>query len=237
MDIQTEVAKRLRNHLSSVQHEQFDLYLRRLLEDRRSANLTSLDDPELIQRRLFLESIALLEALEKAGALASPVIDMGTGAGIPGLPFKIVRPELEMTLVEANGKKARFVKETVEDLGLAGVFVIQARAEELAQEQDQRAAYALALARAVAPLRILVELALPFVRTGGFLAAPKGSAAAREIREAENALALCRGAVERSEPLDVPSPGPAPTLVLVRKIGETPGRYPRRAGIPRKRPL
>lgn len=237
MDIQTEVAKRLRNHLSSVQHQQFDLYLRMLLEARRRAGLTSLADRDSIQRRHFLESIALLDALEGAGVLASPVIDVGTGAGIPGLPLKIARPDLVMTLVEATGKKARFLEAVVQELGLTGVSVLQARAEELAQDPDQRAAYALALARAVAPLRILVELTLPFVSIGGCLAAPKGSGAAREVKEAEKALAVCGGAVERVDRLDVPGPGPAPTLVLVRKVSETPERYPRRPGIPRKRPI
>ena len=236
MDIQTEVAKRLRNHLSSVQQEQFDLYLRMLLEARRRASLTSLADRASIQRRHFLESIALLGALEDAGVVASPVIDIGTGAGIPGLPVKIARPDLVMTLVEATGKKTRFLEAVVQELGLTGVSVLQARAEELAQEPDQRAAYALALARAVAPLRVLVELTLPFVRIGGCLAAPKGSGAAREVTEAEKALFVCGGAVERIERLDVPA-GPPPTLVLVRKVAETPKAYPRRAGIPRKRPL
>jgi len=237
MDIQTEVAKRLRNHLSSVQHEQLDLYLRMLLEARRRASLTSLADRESIQRRHFLESIALLSALEDAGVVASPVIDIGTGAGIPGLPVKIARPDLEMTLVEATGKKARFVKAVVQQLGLPGVSVLHARAEELAHDPSHRAVYALALARAVAPLRILVELTLPFARIGGCLATPKGSGAAREVKEAEKALAVCGGAVERVERLDIPAPGPAPTLVLVRKVAETPEGYPRRAGIPRKRPL
>ncbi len=237
MDFATAVAKRLRNHLSSVQHEQFDLYFQGLTAARRRAGLTSLRDRESIERRHFLESIALLSALLDYGVVKSPVIDIGTGAGFPGLPVKIVLPDLEMTLVEATGKKVRFLEETVHLLGLKGVSVLQARAEELAHDSQYRSVYALGLARAVAPLRVLVELALPFLRVGGCLATPKGSGAEREVREAQNALAICGGTVELVKPLELPAAGPRPVLVLVRKSLETPERYPRRPGIPNKRPL
>jgi 16S rRNA (guanine527-N7)-methyltransferase len=237
MNLQDTVRKQLRNHLSPAQHEAFDLYVRKLLDARRRTNLTSLRDRDAIERRLFLESIALLNALTDAGAVESPVIDVGTGAGIPGLPLKIMRPDLEVVLLDATGKKVRFLEEVLRHLGLNGVRVLQGRAEELAHDLAHREAYALALARAVAPLRILVELALPFVRQGGYLAAAKGSGAAREVREAEKALAECGGAIDRLVSLDVPGPGPVPTLVLVRKIAPTPQRYPRRTGLPQKRPL
>ena len=237
MNLQDTVRKQLRNHLSPAQHEAFDLYARKLLDARRRTNLTSLRDRDAIERRLFLESIALLNALTDAGAVESPVIDVGTGAGIPGLPLKIMRPDLEVVLLDATGKKVRFLEEVVRHLGLNGVRVLQGRAEELAHDPAHREAYALALARAVAPLRILVELALPFVRQGGYLAAAKGSGAAREVREAEKALAECGGAIDHLLPLDVPGPGPAPTLVLIRKVAHTPERYPRRTGVPQKRPL
>ena len=205
------VCNGLRKHLSAVQQEQFEIYLQRLLEDRRRANLTALRDRQSIERRHFGESAALLDALERAAVVESPVIDVGTGAGIPGL--------------------------TVRELRLSGVTVCHARAEDLARGAEHRGVYGLALARAVAPLRILAELALPFLYVGGHLATPKGSGAEREMREAANALAVCGGTVELVERLEVPVPGPAPTLVLVRKTAETPDRYPRRPGMPRKRPL
>jgi len=231
------VCNGLRKHLSAVQQEQFEIYLQRLLEDRRRANLTALRDRQSIERRHFGESAALLDALERAGVVESPVIDVGTGAGIPGLPFKIARPDLDVTLVESSAKKAQFLEETVRELRLSGVTVCHARAEDLARGAEHRGVYGLALARAVAPLRILVELALPFLYVGGHLATPKGSGAEREMREAANALAVCGGTVELVERLEVPVPGPAPTLVLVRKTAESPDRYPRRPGMPRKRPL
>jgi 16S rRNA (guanine527-N7)-methyltransferase len=237
MDLRMAVGKGLRKHLRSVQHEQFEIYLQRLLKGRRRAGLTSLRDRPSIERRHFAESAALLNALERAGVVESPVIDIGTGAGIPGLPFKIARPDLELTLLEASAKKVRFLEETVRELRLSDVAVFHARAEDLAHDSEHRGVYALGLARAVAPLRILVELALPFLRMGGYLATPKGSGADRELREAGKELAVCGGTVQLVERLAVPGPGPAPTLVIVRKVAETPERYPRRAGIPRKRPL
>jgi len=230
-------ANRLRIHLSQEQVEAFRVYLESLVAERRSAALTSLAEPDAIQRRHFVESLALLRALEDAGALGARAIDIGTGAGFPGLPIKIARPALELTLLEATGKKAAFLERLVARLGLTGVTVVQARAEDLARDTSHRAAYDLALARAVAPLPALVEVALPFLRTGGYLAAPKGSGAPREVREAERALRECGGVVELVQPLDVPRPQKAPTLVLVRKVRETPDRFPRRAGIPFRRPL
>lgn len=237
MDISSAAGKRLRIHLSSVQSEAFETYYEELISARKRISLTSLRDRESIERRHFLESLALLRAVEDAGALGSPVIDIGSGAGFPGVPIKIARPDLELTLLEATEKKAAFLGRLIARLGLTGVRVIHGRAEDVAHDPEQREVYTLAVARAVAPLPALVELALPFVRVGGYLATPKGSAAAREVREAEKALSVCGGAVEAVSKLDVPPPGPAPTLVLVRKVAETPERYPRRPGVPSKRPL
>lgn len=190
-----------------------------------------------IYRRHFGESLALLVALEDAGIELSTLIDIGTGAGFPGLPMKVARPDLDVTLVEATGKKARFLETMVDELQLEGVRVLQARAEDLGRESDLREAFALAVARTVAPLPVLLELTLPFVRVGGYLAAPKGSAAPREISESANALSELGGEIVSTAPLDLPIEGPTPTLVLVKKVAPIPDRYPRRAGIPNKRPL
>src|SRR6266498_3601470 len=147
MDSRMAVGKELRKHLGSVQHEQFEIYLQRLLKDRRRAGLTSLRDRPSIEGRHFAESAAFLRALERAGVVESPVIDIGTGAGIPGLPFKIARPDLEMTLLEASAKKVRFLEETLVELRLSGVAAVQARAEDLAHDPEHRGVYGLALDR------------------------------------------------------------------------------------------
>ena len=130
MDFANAVGKRLRIHLSAGQREAFDVYYQELVSIRGRVNLTSLRDRESIERRHFLESLALLKAIEDAGTLASPVIDLGSGAGFPGVPMKIVRPELQMTLLEATEKKAAFLRALVERLSLQEVQVINRRAEE-----------------------------------------------------------------------------------------------------------
>jgi 16S rRNA (guanine527-N7)-methyltransferase len=201
------------------------------------AGLVSKGDLEAIEQRHFAESLALGEALQERRVLLSPVIDIGSGAGFPGLPMKIAWPALEMTLLEATAKKAAFLKLAIAELGLTGVRVVMGRAEDAGRDPAHRGAYALALARAVAPLPALIELALPFLRPGGVLASPKGSAALREVAESEKALREIGGAVVEVTALPIEGRGPVPTLIIIRKDGPTPERYPRRAGMPRKRPL
>ncbi|HEY5626051.1 MAG TPA: 16S rRNA (guanine(527)-N(7))-methyltransferase RsmG [Dehalococcoidia bacterium] len=212
-------------------------YAAMIRAERERASLLSRGSLDEIEQRHFAESLALLRALEERELLLSPALDIGSGAGLPGLPIKIARPELRLTLLESNEKKAAFLERAITELGLDGADVITARAEEAGRLPEHRVAYKLALARAVAPLRVLAELALPFLALGGVLAAPKGSSAAKEVREAEAALTELGGAVDQTVPLEVPGAARAPTLVIVRKTGETPARYPRRPGIPRKRPL
>jgi len=230
-------AKRLRFELTQGQLETFRRYLEELEAARPRLRLTALTEPESVQRRHFLEPLALLVALEKMGPLGGTAIDVGSGAGFPGLPVKIVRPGLKLTLVEAHGRRAAFLEHLVGRLGLEDVTVVNGRAEDVAREPRHREAYDVALARAVAPLPALVELTLPFLRVGGLLAAPKGSRARREVSEAAAALRACGGVVESVRPLDVPGAETPPTLVVVRKTSNTPDRFPRRSGIPAKRSL
>ncbi len=237
MRILADGAKRLRFGLRPGQLKKFQTYLDELKAARPRLRLTALTDPEAVQRRHFLEPLALLAALEEIDALGKTAIDIGSGAGFPGLPIKIVRPALRLTLLEANAKRAAFLERLVQRLSLERVTVINDRAEEVAHNPEYREAYDLVLARAVAPLPTLVELTLPFLRLGGVLAAPKGSGAPREVREAAAALRACGGHVESIHPLQIPGAETSPTLVIVRKASDTPQRFPRRTGIPAKRPL
>lgn len=237
MRILADGAKRLRFGLRPGQLKKFRTYLDELKAARPRLRLTALTDPEAVQRRHFLEPLALLAALEEIDALGKTAIDIGSGAGFPGLPIKIVRPALRLTLLEANAKRAAFLERLVQRLSLERVTVVNDRAEEVAHNPEHREAYELVLARAVAPLPTLVELTLPFLRLGGVLAAPKGSGAPREVREAAAALRACGGHVESIHPLQVPGAETSPTLVIVRKASDTPQRFPRRTGIPAKRPL
>jgi len=237
MRILADGAKRLRFGLRPGQLELFRTYLDELKAARPRLRLTALTDPEAVQRRHFLEPLALLAALEEIDALGKTAIDIGSGAGFPGLPIKIVRPALRLTLLEANAKRADFLERLVQRLSLERVTVVNDRAEEVAHNPEHREAYELVLARAVAPLPTLVELTLPFLRLGGVLAAPKGSGAPREVREAAAALRACGGHVESIHRLQIPGAETSPTLVIVRKTSDTPQRFPRRTGIPAKRPL
>lgn len=237
MDAFAAVVNELRMPLTTDQLGQFDLYARRLLEENRRTNLTSTRDREGVYRRHFAESLAIVRLIEDRNVELSPMIDVGAGAGFPGLPIKIARPDVELTLLEATGKKIRFLEAMVSELGLSGVRVIQGRAEDIAREPEHRERYRLTLARAVAPLPALLELTLPFLSTGGVLVAPKGSALEREVNTSPNALATLGGEIEATVALEMAAGGPKQTLVIVRKIGITPDQYPRRAGMPAKRPL
>ncbi len=237
MDTLTAVLKELSLGLTPDKAAALARYAAMIRAERERAALVSRRSMDMIEGRHFAESLALLRALEERALLLSPALDIGSGAGFPGLPIKIARPDLRLTLLESNEKKAAFMERAIAELSLDGASVVTARAEAAGRLPEHRAAYALVLARAVAPLRVLAELALPFLAIGGVLAAPKGSAAPREVREARAALEELGGAVEETSRLKVPAQGRGPTLLIVRKTGETPGRYPRRPGIPRKRPL
>ena len=200
-------------------------------------NLTAIRSAEGIERRLFLDALALLAALQQRDLLptGSRVLDIGSGAGLPGIPLAIARPDLRITLLEATSKKCTFLRETIEALGLPHADVAEGRAEELAHDPVLRGSFDLVIARAVAALPVLVEYAVPFLRVGGHLAASKGIGARREVHEAAHALEEL-GAVVR-EAVALPVQDVASTLVLVEKVRPTPERYPRRTGIPSKRPL
>lgn len=239
MEVLARTAEGLGLPLNAQQLQQFEGYYHQLIAANRRVSLTSITDYHEVQRRHFGESLAVGVALYQAGVLkpdeAASVLDLGAGAGFPGLPMRIVHPALRLTILETTRKKTAFLEHLLARLGLEDVVVITGRAETVAHEPTHREGYDLVLARAVAPLAVLVELALPFLKLGGFLATPKGSRAPQEMAEARRALETCGGRIASAEPL--PSPALPLTLVLVEKIAPTPAAYPRRPGIPTKRPL
>jgi 16S rRNA (guanine527-N7)-methyltransferase len=239
MEVLARTAQALGLPLNPRQLQQFEEYYHQLIAANQRASLTSITDYQEVQRRHFGESLAVGAALYRAGVLkpdeAARVLDLGAGAGFPGLPMRIVHPALRLTILEATRKKTAFLERLLARLGLEDVTVITGRAEAVAHEPAHREGYDLVLARAVAPLAALVELALPFLEVGRCLATPKGSRAPEEMVEASRALTLCGGRIVSAEPL--PSPTLPLTLVLVEKTDPTPAIYPRRPGIPAKRPL
>ncbi|HVC31511.1 MAG TPA: 16S rRNA (guanine(527)-N(7))-methyltransferase RsmG [Steroidobacteraceae bacterium] len=229
-------AAQLGVELAAAQQQAFGLYLDLLLQGNRVVNLTSLREPDAVERRHLLESLAFGALLAGRGLLTAGVriLDLGSGGGLPGIPLKLAWPEVALTLLEATARKARFLEGAIAALGLPRAAVLYGRAEALAHDPNLRGQFDLVSARAVAALPALVELALPFLTLGGTLAAVKGSRAPAELTAAHEALRVCGGRVVATEPL--PAEGPL-HLILIEKISETPLTYPRRPGRPAAAPL
>lgn len=224
--------------LGALQLARFDAYRDMLLERNARVNLTAIRDPADVERRLFFDALRMLPALDAAvmsdadGQRATRLVDVGTGAGFPGLALKIARPDLDVTLVEATGKKVAFLRGVIAALDLDGVVAVHARAEDLGHDPRHRGAYRVVTARAVAPLAVLLELCVPLLRVGGVGLFPKGASIGEERRDAEYAARAVGAAI-----VDHPVTVDGARLVRVVKTGPTPGRLPRRAGIPAQEPL
>ena len=233
-------AQALGIHLTGSQQAAFQLYYEELVAWNAKFNLTAITGYEQVQIRHFLDSLSCLLADEVREALSCPnphVIDIGAGAGFPGIPLKIICPNIHLTLVESTGKKVRFLEHIVARLGLSRVSALNTRAEELAHSPDHRERYDLALARAVADLPVLVEYTLPFCRIGGCVIAQKGESGAAEAWSAERSISLLGGELRQVMALELAGLPEDRSLVIIGKVSPTPAKYPRRTGIPSKRPL
>lgn len=237
LPILVEGARELGLDLTQEQIERFQTFHDVLVDWAERVSLTSVKDIEGIQRRHFLESAALVAVLNEHGISlkGKSLIDVGSGTGVPGLPLKILEPSLQLTLVEAKQRKSEYLSALLPELGFDDVLVLTRRAEELGHDERLREQYDFAAAKALAPLRTLLELTLPFVRMGGIVLAPKGKEAENEVEEARVALETLKGSIRAVEPL--PLAQPAQFVILVDKDLPTPERFPRRPGMPAKRPL
>jgi 16S rRNA (guanine527-N7)-methyltransferase len=223
----------------------YQIYSDELLAWNQQFNLTAVTDPEQVQTRHFLDSLALIPALAANEGVSIPtllsrnlrVVDVGAGAGFPGLALRIVWPRARISLIEATGKKVRFLEHVAEKLGFNDVRLIQGRAEELGLKEPYRAGYDLVLARAVATLPTLVEYLLPMARRGGQVVAYKGSAAPEEAMCAEQGIRTLGGRLTKLIPVEIPGLVETRVLVLIDKVAQTPDGYPRGRGLPRKHPL
>jgi 16S rRNA (guanine527-N7)-methyltransferase len=225
----------LGKRLTTPQLRQFEIFERELLDWNRRVNLTAITEIPAIWVQHFLDSLSCWIALrESPGAR---VVDVGTGAGFPGVPLKILEPSLRLTLVEATGKKVAFCRHLVERLELRDVQVVHARAEVVGQDPAHRESYDWSVARAVADLPVLLEYLLPLTRIGGAALAQKGEDAPSQAQAATRALSLLGGELSRVIPVDLPGVAQTRHLVVVRKVASTPAQFPRRPGIPAKRPL
>lgn len=213
----------------------FEWYGRELAEWNKRVNLTAIRDPEEIEIKHFLDSLSCLQVMQPAPG--DRVVDVGTGAGFPGLPLKIIYPQIRLTLVESIGKKLKFCRHVVHTLGLKDVEILQVRAENLGQERTHRQRYDWAVARAVAVMPVLVEYLLPLLRVGGQAVIQKGESGPREAQDAEYAIKILGGQLNQIRKVELPRVVETRHLILIDKAAATPDRYPRRAGIPSKRPL
>lgn len=237
MERLTAAVKQILNlDLTPTQLAAFRVYAKELAEWNEKFNLTAIKTPAEVEIKHFADSVSCLLALRNGnGSLR--VIDVGTGAGFPGLPLKIMCPDLRLTLVESVGKKVTFLNHMVTALGFKDVQVIQGRAEELGQQPAHREKYDWAVARAVAEMRTLLEYLLPLAKKGGKVLAQKGESAPVEAQAAEHAAQLLGGSLERIVPVELPSIVEPRYLVIFNKASATPQRYPRRTGLPSKEPL
>jgi len=213
----------------------FKKYEEVLLEWNKNVNLTAIRDGEGIRNKHFLDSLTCMLAWRDRPP--ERLIDIGTGAGFPGIPLKIIMPRLQLTLVESVGKKLEFCRHMVEVLGLENVTCLQARAEELGLAREHREKYDWAVARAVANLPVLAEYLLPLVRVGGGMLAQKGETGPAEAHKADRAIHVLGGRIKQLIPVLLPGVTEERFLVVVDKVSATPPGYPRRIGLPAKRPI
>jgi len=225
--------------LNKGQIEKFDLFASLLKEENKRMNLTSVDDIDQIRPRHFCDSVAAIDIIEKffEGSSSVSLVDIGSGAGFPALALAIALEHLNVTSVEATGKKVAFQQRVIDEAGIANAKAVQGRGEELAHEVNCRERFDVATARAVAPLGILTELALGFVKCGGYFLAWKGAKGVEEIAEATAAIEIMGGEIVEQVPYKIGAEESNLSIVCIKKIKPTPKQYPRKYGAIKKQPL
>lgn len=228
--------------IDSNQMEQLNLYREMLSQRNKTMNLTSINDPQDVEMKHFIDSVSIIpylqQAISKAGTSLEScnIIDVGTGAGFPGLPLKIIFPDIKITLMDSLQKRVVFLQDVVDSLKLKDINCLHGRAEDMAQLPQHREKYDIAVARAVAPLPVLSEYCLPFVRNNMIFAAMK-SKLSEEIDISEYSIKVLGGQIETLHEFYLPGTDMFRSLLIIRKKSATPPKYPRKAGKPEKEPL
>jgi len=234
-EILSQVMEQYGQFLQPKQEMLFIKYYQLLIEWNNKFNLTAITDPREVVVKHFIDSISCLtDEFFPAGC---KIIDVGTGAGFPGIPLKIVRPDLQLTLVDSLLKRVGFLEKVVTELSLDSVSVIHSRSEDIGQQAKYREQFQVVCARAVAKLNVLAELCLPLLVIGGTFVVLKGLNYQEEILQAGNALKTLGGTVDRVVPVKLPGIDDRRAVIYIKKERQTPERFPRRAGIPEKKPL
>jgi len=221
--------------LSDSQIQSFDKYSKELVEWNKKFNLTAIKDSQSITVKHFLDSLSCLNVIKDIDHIS--LIDIGTGAGFPGIPIKIILPQISLTLVDSVGKKIRFCEHLADVLGLENIRVVHNRAEELGRSPDHREKYDWAVARAVSNLSTLSEYLLPLVKIGGKVLAQKGERGPLESHQGEHAIKMLGGHLRQLHKITLPGVVEERYLIEIDKIAATPPSFPRRTGVPSKNPL
>ena len=215
--------------------EQFDLYYELLVEWNKMMNLTGITEYEEVLTKHFVDSISIVKVMDLNNV--EWVIDIGTGAGFPGIPLKIVYPHLKVTLLDSLNKRIKFLDTVIAELGLANIYTMHGRAEDYAKKEEYREQYDLCVSRAVANLSTLSEYCLPYVKVGGNFVSYKSGEIDQEVKESGKAISILGGKVERIEKFELSGTDISRSFVKIEKVKETGKKYPRKAGLPAKEPI
>ena len=228
-----EKLEKINIKIEEKQAENLYKYMNLMLEWNEKINLTAITEPKEVILKHFVDSLTILKFIEKE----EKVIDVGTGAGFPGIPLNIMKDDCEYTLLDSLNKRIIFLEEVISNLELRNIITMHARVEEAGKNKKHREQYDIATSRAVAPLNVLLEYLLPLIKVGGKCICMKGSNVEEEINSAKNAIYTLGGEIEKIESITLPDSDISRNIVIIKKIKNTPSKYPRKPGTPLKEPI
>lgn len=240
MKLLKDIAKKINIEISDEQVKQFEKYYEMLVEKNKVMNLTAITEKDEVIIKHFIDSIAIIPYLkEKNISLNNElrIIDIGTGAGFPGIPLKIMLPDVKFTLLDSLNKRVGFLNEVIFELQLKNIEAIHGRAEDIAFDSNYREGFDLCVSRAVANLSTLSEYCIPFVKKNGYFISYKAGDSEEEINKSKNAIKLLGGKINKVEEFVLPESDAERVFVMIKKLENTNKKYPRKAGVPAKKPL